>query len=444
MLTVLLSILLAASLAALVWSLQRRPRQSGDTVVDPSARILETMALPVMMIDKDFTIVSLNPAGASIGGRRPQDYVGTKCYDLFRTGHCRTDRCALAQAMAQGKPVTERTVAKPRADLEIPILYAGSPVRDERGVIIGAIEHVLDIRHIVEAQTAVNQGCGQLNSASETLAGLTSRLEERFGRVNDDVQGVAAGARQMSAGFQSTSAAVEQTHGIFRNLAAATEQMSSTIQEVARTTAEANHRTQSAATHSQGMTGRVQALNQASSEIGGIVNTIISISEQTKLLALNATIEAARAGSAGKGFAVVAGEVKELARQTSDAIVDIQNKVAGIEGTSKATATDIQGISAQIAEISQAMTQLAGSLEEQTVTTQEIARSIGEAVQGMNETTRGVNEASTTAEEISRRIGAIRDDMGEAGRVVGQTGEQSQLLQRLGDELKLAAERLNN
>jgi len=444
MTTLLLSLALAACMAALVWSLRRRKPVGPAAAADPSSRILETMALPVMMIDREYTIVSLNPAGASLGGKRPQDYVGTKCYDLFRTGHCRTDRCALAQAMAQGKPVTERTVAKPRPDLEIPILYAGSPVRDERGAIIGAIEHVLDIRHIVEAQDAVNHGCGQLNSASETLSGLTNRLEERFTRVNDDVQGVAAGARQMSSGFQSTSAAVEQTHGIFRNLAAATEQMSSTIQEVARTTAEANQRTQEAAAHSQGMTGRVQALNQASSEIGGIVNTIISISEQTKLLALNATIEAARAGSAGKGFAVVAGEVKELARQTSDAIVDIQTKVAGIEGTAKATAADIQGITGRIAEISQAMTQLAGSLEEQTVTTQEIARSIGEAVQGMNETTRGVNEASTTAEEISRRIGTIRDDMGEAGRVVGQTGEQSNLLRRLGDELKVAAERLNN
>ena len=49
------------------------------------------------------------------------------------------------------------------------------------------------------------------------------------------------------------------------------------------------------------------------------------------------TIEAARAGEAGKGFAVVANEVKELARQTSEATDSIRSSVNNITNSSSKT-----------------------------------------------------------------------------------------------------------
>jgi methyl-accepting chemotaxis protein len=167
-----------------------------------------------------------------------------------------------------------------------------------------------------------------------------------------------------------------------------------------------------------------------------VTEAITEISEQTNLLALNATIEAARAGEAGKGFAVVANEIKELARQTAAATVDIKSQISDMQTNTSSTIGDIEEITAVILEINNVINGIATAVVEQSAATNEIAGNISQASQGIMEVNENVAQSTVVIAEITQNIAEINQEATQVGESSSQVQASAQGLSDLAGQLQ--------
>jgi len=105
---------------------------------------LNNIPTPVHVIDKNFTIQFINKAGASLLGRTVEECIGKKCYALFGTSHCQTNRCRSHRAINQDRVLTGEMVTDIQ-DKKLHLRYTSAPLKDSTGKIIGAIEYMVDI-----------------------------------------------------------------------------------------------------------------------------------------------------------------------------------------------------------------------------------------------------------------------------------------------------------
>jgi methyl-accepting chemotaxis protein len=158
----------------------RKIVQGVNETLDSLVGLLDNMPAPAMVISKDFEVLYMNKVGASLGNTTGEQLVHNKqrCYDFFRTGDCRTDKCACAVAMRNNAQNTSETDAHPGSH-NLDIQYSGVPIRDRSGQVIGAFEVVTD-------QTAVK-------NAARLGEKIACYQQVEIARVNANLNKVAAG-----------------------------------------------------------------------------------------------------------------------------------------------------------------------------------------------------------------------------------------------------------
>lgn len=271
---------------------------------------------------------------------------------------------------------------------------------------IGEMAHWFNI-FIAKLQGIIQQiaqNSSSVGASSEQLSNISGELLAGAEDTSQRSTNVAAAAEEMSANLHNVAAAMEESSTNANMVATAAEEMSSTINEIAENAERARGVSTDAVEQATSASEKMHQLGQAANKIGKVTEAITEISEQTNLLALNATIEAARAGEAGKGFSVVANEIKELAKQTAEATLDIKNLIGDVQNTSKSAEEGIGQISGVITGVNEIVSTIATAVEEQTAATQEIATNIAQASQGIQEVNENVSQSSTVATDISQDI----------------------------------------
>ncbi len=284
--------------------------------------------------------------------------------------------------------------------------------------IVSLSQVIKDIRGESEA---LRQGSGSLTS-------LISNSVESVDNSSNQIEQMASSIEQIA----STSAVLTEnavqvsdtTNQVMNLLEQGTESSNTSQQTIASFADEVN-----------GMAKDLALLQDECSRIGGVLDVIRGIADQTNLLALNAAIEAARAGEQGRGFAVVADEVRALAHRTQESTVEIQSMVEGLQekstnavnaiGKGKSLSEDslnqTEGVVEVLGQLAQAFTevnnlttQIADGTEQQQKSTASINDNMASFVsfsrdinQGLSAVAEHAEQQKATSEEVDITLNKI-------------------------------------
>lgn len=305
--------------------------------------------------------------------------------------------------------------------------------KDEIGSLAKAMDTM--VSELKEIITNLSATSTQIHSTSNELESSALTLSSAVDQTSKQSEVVSGAGDSLSKRIDTISSHAGDISDSASTVAAAVEELNASINEVAASCAKESEVASTA--NEQAKAGRelMENLGVSADEIGKIVKIITDISSKTRLLALNATIEAASAGSAGKGFAVVANEVKELARQASDASEQIADQVGGMQKSAKSSIQAIAGISEVIGDVDEIATTIAAAIEQQTATVREISKTIGSVSDATVELAQNAKESSNNANEVSSNIAGVNEATSEGQKIATATSGYSNELKSMSGHL---------
>jgi len=270
------------------------------------------------------------------------------------------------------------------------------------------------IRRLIQATEPL---AGKANSTYQAIAAVSSAMNQQQAEIDQ----VGAAIHQMSASVgevaRNASSAAISANDVSRQSLQTLATVNETLDMMSNVTAAV-----------QQAEAVIQVLSEHSRRIGGVLDVIKGIAEQTNLLALNAAIEAARAGEQGRGFAVVADEVRTLAARTQQSTEEIQNMIGGLQsgvGNAVKEMAAVREMAAQGAEhgknssqllqdtaksveaINQLIVQIAAATDQQ----QTVAEDISRAVEAIGNLARSTTEHASLASENSGSVSALSKEL---------------------------------
>jgi methyl-accepting chemotaxis protein len=413
----------------------------------------------IMAVDNDFNVTKINQEFQQITGWKNSDILGKKCYEMFKSELCGTNKCPveLSKISRKKSESTDLDFANLNGKFKT-IRIIGAPILGLDGSIIGGLESLQDVTMEKEVIKSVEQAANQVNrNSNETMLSAE--------QINNASQEISITAQQVSKGSQTQSEHLLNISDITKSVA----DMSEESVEMTRKLVLIAEKTNNLAVGGESLTMEavstideimvssknsleiMESLGQKSKQIGQIVDMITGIAEQTNLLALNASIEAARAGEYGRGFAVVADEVKNLAenskkagQQIADLVFKIQEEVeSSIDSAKLGNDLSAKGKSV-ISSAAEALKEIISSVEETNSGILVISSSMGQQNESINNILMDLNEISSISEEAAASSEELSSSAEELSASMEELNAGAEELSAMSENLGSLIFKINN
>lgn len=208
--------------------------------------------------------------------------------------------------------------------------------KDEFGNLSNALNKANN--NIKSLINEIMHNASDMGSTSEELSATVEEVSAKMESINESIEEISAGVQDLSSTTEEVSASTEEITANTNSLANRANDAAGSVNDIKKRALyikdkAANEIKESNSIYMENRSHILNAIEEAKvvNEVRMMADSIGSIAEQTNLLALNAAIEAARAGEQGKGFTVVANEVRNLAEQSSEVVMNIQAMVTKVQ-----------------------------------------------------------------------------------------------------------------